>query len=251
MSKELRATYVGSNPVYVTIRRQDGQALLIASLTFEPDNAAHYTQYVLPLTAEGNNIYSGDMPPIPANTYDIYYSEQASVAPAPSDYTVIDTIDWSGTIVLPNDLLSYTSVGETDTYFASRLHNMDWVEATDPNKQIALAEATRIIDRLNFSGYKTSETQALEFPRNGSTIVPQAIKDATAEIALALLGGVDPERELRGLRVTSRRFSAVGTTYDPHGAPLHILAGVPSATAWGLLLPYLSDNRGIIVRRVS
>jgi hypothetical protein len=251
MSQELKVNYQGTRPVYVTIRRADGQILVISTLTFEPYDATHYVSYALFLTDSLDGLYTGDMPAIPANDYDIYYSEQAGSFPAPSDYRVIDSISWSGTFVLPGDLLAYATIGETDAYFLSRLHNTDWVSADDPTKRIALAEATRIIDRLAFSGYKTSDAQSLEFPRNGSTLIPQAIKDATAEIAIALLSGIDPEREMRGLRVTSRRFSSVGTTYDARNAPVHILAGVPSATAWGLLLPYLADRGSVIVRRVS
>ena len=94
---------------------------------------------------------------------------------------------------------SYLSVADADTYWTAHGSPTDWTGATTANKEAALVYATRWLDD-NFSWlsniYKT--TQALDWPRwsyydsEGRTIavgVPQRIKDATAELALAWVSG--------------------------------------------------------------
>src|SRR4051812_25245649 len=132
---------------------------------------------------------------------------------------------------------TYVSLGEANDYFDWRLNSAAWNEASNDDKCKAIVTATRAIDRLNFAGLRTSDFarlgtsisvsgcttapaildpssdtpapgQPLEFPRNGSSTIPADIKYATCEIALALLDGVDPEQELRGLGANSQRFAA-------------------------------------------
>lgn len=89
---------------------------------------------------------------------------------------------------------TYISLADADTYFESHVYSTGWDAATDANKNIALAMATRLLDAYCiFEGRKIGDSQALEFPRfdikdrSGflivSTTIPQALKDATAEFA--------------------------------------------------------------------
>lgn len=90
---------------------------------------------------------------------------------------------------------SYLSVTDADTYHTNR-GNSAWTGSSTV-KESALRKATQYLDvTYNWKGDIKSTTQALNWPRdnvidsNGRTFddtVPQKIKDATAELALASL----------------------------------------------------------------
>jgi len=172
----------------------------------------------------------------------------------------------------------YGTVSGGDSYFGERLHTDTWTASSSGNKLLGLKQATRLIDNLNYKGVKapvwsllynsdgslvspkpdrddiiTADlTQELEFPRGEDTSVPDAIVWAAYEIAYALLDGVDPEAELSNLRVKQNVYAAVRTTYaDGYESVEHILNGVPSATAWRWLKPFLDDDNSIHIRRVN
>lgn len=91
---------------------------------------------------------------------------------------------------------SYISRVDANTYFADSLRDASWNALSDSTKDQALVTATRMLDRQNWTGTKTSPTQALQWPRTGvtdvdgnsvdSSIVPQSILDACCELALSL-----------------------------------------------------------------
>jgi hypothetical protein len=157
----------------------------------------------------------------------------------------------------------YGTVSAGNAFFAERLHSTTWTEATATEREIALKEATVIIDRLNFKGDKhavallsddatdteiraANVSQELEFPRDDDTAVPTEITQACYLIAYALLDGVDPELETRNLAITSHRYSSVATAYNRDMVPLeHVVNGVPSVSAWNLLRPFLRDTTGV------
>lgn len=143
----------------------------------------------------------------------------------------------------------YGTLQEANAYFATRMYTSPWDRATVQNQTKALNQATRIIDRLRFVGTKTSDSQELQFPRGGDTVVPTDVRNACFEIALSLLDGKDPERERTNLSVLSQGFSGVRTTYTNSAARDHILAGVPSHTAWTYLLPYLDKTEDVRISR--
>jgi hypothetical protein len=114
-----------------------------------------------------------------------------------------------------SDANTYISLNDAETYMEGRLHTTTWDGETDANKNAALVQATRILDRyVNWMGYKSDQDQALAWPRwgicwdgsgqywtcsdlwlvdervhsVGSDSVPQEIKDAQCELALHLLG---------------------------------------------------------------
>lgn len=166
----------------------------------------------------------------------------------------------------------YGSVQEATAYFALRLHEFAWSEASVADRPRALFAATQVVDALNFKGSKhtvfvvtdadpcaTDEeireaeaSQPLEFPRGADTQVPEAILKATYEIAHSLLEGKDPEMELENLGIQSQGYASVRTTYSRTQVPIeHIVNGIPNALAWRWIKPFLRDEDAIYLSRVS
>jgi len=94
---------------------------------------------------------------------------------------------------------SYVTVADADAYHATRLNTSAWDDATVENKEAALKMATRQLDQESWAGIKTDTlaNNSLRWPRSqvvnadnqyeASDSVPQAIQNATAELALDLL----------------------------------------------------------------
>lgn len=95
---------------------------------------------------------------------------------------------------------SYVTLAEADTYMEARLNATLWDAATDDSCNRALVEATREIDVLSYLGKRTSDTQALSWPRDfavnpddpnadyyDTTVVPTRVKDATCELAFQFI----------------------------------------------------------------
>lgn len=101
-------------------------------------------------------------------------------------------------------MASYISVEDADVYFGDRYGADQWRAATEVHKAQALATATRSIDVQRLRGRKTDDSQPLAFPRaiywrgawNADTAVPEAVKAATCEEALAILSQ-DAQRAAR------------------------------------------------------
>jgi hypothetical protein len=147
--------------------------------------------------------------------------------------------------------MAYATESEAATYMATRVGSEPWDDASPEERTKALGHATTILDRLNYSGEKTSTTQDNEFPRGTDTEVPQDIKDACAEIALALLDGVDPQLEYENIFMASMGYGGVRSAFESQAKPPHILAGVPSFTAWTFIQPYLRDPLNVDLYRTS
>lgn len=146
---------------------------------------------------------------------------------------------------------AYIEIDEAQEYFDLRLHTNAWDEAEDIDRTKALETATRLIDRLNFLGSKTDDSQELQFPRGEDIDVPQDIKFACAEIALRLLDGFDPELEYENLLIISQGYSNVRSTYDRSRIPEHIAAGIPSIVAWRYIKPYIRDAQVVDLSRAT
>ena len=170
----------------------------------------------------------------------------------------------------------YGTLAEANDYFSNRLHEEAWYGSDAGERPKALLAATRIIDGLNFKGYKytvydimfdadgneydvTEEeireaeaSQELEFPRGEDVAVPEIIKIACWEIAHALLDGADPDIEVENLGIVSQGYASVRTTYARNQAQIeHLMHGVPSATAWRILKPFLRDSDLIVMSRMG
>ena len=146
---------------------------------------------------------------------------------------------------------SYIDIATGESYFAKKLNKSAWDDATNSDKALAILQSTLIIDQLNFVGEKADSDQNRQFPRKDDTTVPEAIKNATAEIALALLDGKDPELEFENLDMVTQTYANIKASYNREHPPEYLLAGVPSSTAWRYLLPYIRDPRNIELRRRS
>ncbi|TRZ52364.1 MAG: hypothetical protein D4S01_03100 [Dehalococcoidia bacterium] len=157
--------------------------------------------------------------------------------------------------------MNYLTPAEAEEIANERLNVEAWDDAVDEDGSNfgevgtltykSLTMATKIIDRLNYAGEKYDEDQVNQFPRGEDTTVPDDIGQACFEIALALLDGVDPQLEGENLGMTSQGYANVRSTYD-RGIPApHLVAGVPSLTAWRYLIPYLRDVYLIDINRTS
>jgi hypothetical protein len=118
---------------------------------------------------------------------------------------------------------SYVSVSDADAYHATHLYSTDWTSATTANKEIALKMATRILDeKVDWTGTKGTSAQALAWGRVGvtddgysvsSTIVPQPIKNATAEFARNLISN-DLTGDAQGKGLTSLEVGSIKLNFD-------------------------------------
>lgn len=145
----------------------------------------------------------------------------------------------------------YADMSFALSYFQDRLHVGAWDCATPEDRRKALTMATVDIDRLDYAGCKLDATQSLEFPRTGQVEVPEDIKIAACEIALARLDGVDPDQELTAAGMTSSSVAGIRSTYDRSVVPDYIFSGIASASAWRFLVPYLRDKNAFKISRVS
>lgn len=142
------------------------------------------------------------------------------------------------------------TINEANEYFAGRLHVDTWLQANVLDKNKALITATRYLNKFDYFGTKTLETQEHEFPRSGSTEIPNEIKMACYEIAISLLDGSEIDRDVDNLSITGQGFSGARATYDRAFALEHIRAGVPNPLAWDYIKPFLRDSNAVKLRRV-
>lgn len=99
---------------------------------------------------------------------------------------------------MASDANSYCTVAEADLYHAAHLYAAVWEDADASQKTVALIWATRLLDeQVDWVGTKATEAQALRWPRTdvedrdgyllASTVIPNWLKNATAELARQLL----------------------------------------------------------------
>ena len=138
--------------------------------------------------------------------------------------------------------MSYVSLAEANEHFSNRLHADAWAEASDADKDKALAMATKTIDRQLLRGRKTNPEQELAFPRYPDTEVPEAVKEACCEEALALLErGNSQRRKLQQEGVQSFTLGNMSETYTSSSGK-----GLLSQEAKELLRPWLLGAVNII-----
>jgi hypothetical protein len=147
-----------------------------------------------------------------------------------------------------------TTVEEADLYILNNVvFQAPWLSADTDAKTIALKHATKIINNLPIQYDKASSAQEDVFPVTGQSAVPSDVKEACADIALSLLDGNDPDEMLAELRVSSQAIGSVKQNFFQDKAPpTHIVYGVPSATAWRKLAPWvdLTPNNRFVIHRV-
>ena len=130
---------------------------------------------------------------------------------------------------------SYIDIEGANEYFENRLHAESWGQADDETKEKALWQATRSIDRMPLRGRKTDLHQPLAFPRYPDTELPEAVKEACCEEALALLeSGNSQRRKLQQEGVQSFTLGNMSETYIAGAGK-----GLLSQEAKELLRPWL------------
>lgn len=148
---------------------------------------------------------------------------------------------------------SYCLPSDGDLYLQGRMFAEKWFSATPDRKEMALAHATKIIEALSFRGLKVTTTQVLSWPRilisGAAPEFPQEIRDACCEIALALLNGIDPEKEFRNVSKIRQGYGSLGHAKDTNLIDRNFVNGVPSMSAWNLLHPYLMDVAQAVMYR--
>ncbi len=173
---------------------------------------------------------------------------------------------------MPLNVTYYGTLSEANEYFDKRLHEWAWTASSTSDREKALIAARRLIDGLNYKGYKhpvyelldqnpeattdeiqaAESTQANEFPRGADTEVPEDIRIAQYELAHSLLDNKDPELELETLAVAGQTYGGVKTTYQRDQVPIeHLINMIPNAVAWRRLRPYLRDGDAVKISRVS
>lgn len=146
----------------------------------------------------------------------------------------------------------YVTVEDANAWVAAELLDSSaWDGSTDEERLKALRVATRAIDKLRFRGRKTLESQALEFPRNGGTTVPNDIQVACILEACQRLDGRDTELEQEALGIVTTAYSTVRSTSEVTVRKDWIRAGIMSADAWNVLRGYLEDPNSLRFVRVD
>ena len=130
---------------------------------------------------------------------------------------------------------SYCTIEEANEYFSGRLHAESWSGADSETKEKALRQATKEIDRQPLTGRKTTDNQALAFPRYPDEEIPEAVKEACCEEALALLErGNSQRRKLQQEGVQSFTLGNMSESYAAGAG-----RGLLSQEAKELLRPWL------------
>ena len=148
---------------------------------------------------------------------------------------------------------SYGTLAVAQTYFDDRLYTTTWDAANQDQQEAALQMACAQIDALQFVGYVTSYTQALQWPRVGvtdrngqaisSSTIPTLVKNAQCELALTLLNdaGLSGNGDLDAFeQVTLGSLSVT---------PKQGRAGSLPKTIKQMLAPFLVAGVGIPVYR--
>ena len=130
---------------------------------------------------------------------------------------------------------SYCTIEYADEYFKNRLHAESWSGAASSIKEKALKQATKTIDRQPLKGRKATDEQELAFPRHPDAEIPEAVKEACCEEALALLErGNSQRRKLQQEGVQSLSLGNMSETYITGAGK-----GLLSQEAKELLRPWL------------
>lgn len=118
---------------------------------------------------------------------------------------------------------SYISVSQSGDYFSNHLYSSDWDNADVKIKENALIMSTRILDeKIDWIGFKNTKEQALAWGRSGviddgydvlATIVPEPVKNATAEFAKHLIADNSTENA-DGKGLEKLEVGSVKLTFD-------------------------------------
>ena len=129
----------------------------------------------------------------------------------------------------------YATVDQGNAYHLGRLHNSEWLVASEATKLKALTWATRQLDDLQWAGDRVSTIQVLRWPRNyvndrdgtplDNTAIPQVLINATAELAWE---GLKADRTVDNSAIGIRKVlaGAVNVHFDRFDRPTRIPVAV-------------------------
>lgn len=157
---------------------------------------------------------------------------------------------------------SFISVADASAYFAARLQSDAWNDATNDEREAALQQATRAIERLDPAGWHGTPTgiagstaHPLQWPRfdvedrrqggdftSGyfdSATMPTPLQDATCEEALELLHAKGDPGDMAAERDQAKGITAIqmgrGMGSITYGARAVFGGAIRSRQAWQLL----------------
>lgn len=156
---------------------------------------------------------------------------------------------------------SYVTISEANVYFQGKLNTDAWDSASVGDQTKALIQASTDIDKLQYIGHKINYQAEHEFPREfedpviddtpyDTDNIPFGIKYAVCEQAMALLDGFSATEEIDGLSMVGQSYSSVKADFDRSTVPMHLKCGL-TAEAWQFILPFIRDNRALVLSRVG
>lgn len=260
MSK-MNLTYDAGEDVYGIIVNLSDEYYNISETKFEsysvPNHHSGEYTYTMTDSDDGTYISVEDFPSLSADIYHVHYYIRKESGEEHSQDILIDVVItvWSGSAITDEDaeflqLTAYINAHEAGHFFNNRLNVDIWTDASEDDKVRSLNMATVAIDKLNFAGAVTVEGQQLQFPRDGDTGYPQAIKDATCLCAIKFLDDWDADDLREESRISFQAYGSVKQSYKDGSLP-YLMAGIPSSEAWDFLLPFLRQTGIIRIDRVS
>ncbi len=248
---------------FTLIKRSNGEAITnldgVPSVFFTVDSEAQVEAGATPvyqgndqwlITFTGGEVQGTTMGIITTHSLAVTESVVVTVEELTTVTAAIVTVTASGSSI-SDTFEYYGTLTAADQYFNFRLSSDSWTDATVADREKALIQATRAIERLNYANHKNVSTQTLQFPRGDDTVIPREIEYANYEIGIKLLEGVDSEVEAQSLGVMSEAYSGAKTAYQAGFVNEHLRAGIPSILAWEYLKPFLRDNLQLNLTRVN
>ena len=151
-------------------------------------------------------------------------------------------------------LIGYVSLDEADEYIRTHYLTEDslrlyWEDLTPEDRAVLLARSFQTIELLPFTGRKLSPDQPNAFPRWPQKVVPEAVKWAQIENALAKSDASNEEdaRYYEKLWMYGIESYSIGNLSERVGSGTYGLkgaqaTGIASAVAERLLRPYLGGG---------
>lgn len=265
MSGELSLETVSGLTIYALIRGTDRRLIWtgseFVSETTIPDTSTWQTYLRLLTESEledgtHTGSYIADWP-VEITTNGVYTIEYYNGLATPTDVAIATqavTIN-AGSITIESDedviqSQCYGTVSRGSVYLLAHKFDYQPVWGDSDKQQIAINQATQLIDTLNYSGEKADPDQVLEFPRNEDTTIPAAIEKACYEIAFALLGGKDIDFEATTKADVSTQTILGRHQIDPSYLTEARRHNIPSEIAWNLLRPFLRDVSSPFIERL-
>jgi hypothetical protein len=197
-------------------------------------NGSEYVDFVLAdiddykydLTDVGGDLYSTTTMPTVGDFVVIYYDNELLLG--------ISKVRYTGSITLNSDY----SIDDADEFFNNRLTNTYWSNASDDDKIKALNMAIRAINQLNFDEDLIDDDY------------DSIVFEAACLIAVKYLEGYEVDQIRENQTVVSQTYSNVKEIKN-NVALDYYSAGIVSAEAWDLLIPYFKNSTQVRLNKVT